>query len=86
MSKSLRGNTETVTPVEPSSAHREPSEKEKAWEQNTLGPTLAKSPERQREFTTLSDHKIRRLYTKADLPNWDAEALVRRASERARPS
>jgi methylmalonyl-CoA mutase, N-terminal domain len=73
MSKSLRGNTETVTPVDPSSAQREPSEKEKAWEQNTLGPTLAKSPERQREFTTLSDHKIRRLYTKADLPNWDAE-------------
>jgi methylmalonyl-CoA mutase N-terminal domain/subunit len=73
MSKSLRGTTETVTPVETSSAHREPSEKEKAWERNTLGPTLAKSPERQREFTTLSDHKIRRLYTKADLPNWDAD-------------
>jgi methylmalonyl-CoA mutase N-terminal domain/subunit len=73
MSESRRGNTQTVAPSEASSAQREPSEKEKAWEQNTLGPTLEKSPERQREFTTLSDHKIRRLYTKADLPNFDAD-------------
>jgi methylmalonyl-CoA mutase N-terminal domain/subunit len=73
MSESRRGNTQTVAPSEASSAHREPSEKERAWEQNTLGPTLEKSPERQREFTTLSDHKIRRLYTKADLPNFDAD-------------
>src|SRR6202790_2138659 len=73
MSESRRGNTQTVAPSEASSAQREPSQKEKAWEQNTLGPTLEKSPERQREFTTLSDHKIRRLYTKADLPNFDAD-------------
>jgi len=73
MSESIRGNTQTVAPGEPLADTRRPSEKEKAWEQNTLGPTLAKSPERQREFTTISGHPIRRLYTKADLPNWDAD-------------
>jgi len=32
-----------------------------------------KKPERQAEFTTISGYPIRRLYTKADLPNWDPE-------------
>ncbi|HTQ95708.1 MAG TPA: methylmalonyl-CoA mutase family protein, partial [Candidatus Acidoferrum sp.] len=32
----------------------------------------AKSPERQKEFTTTSSYPIRRLYTQADLANWDA--------------
>jgi methylmalonyl-CoA mutase N-terminal domain/subunit len=73
MSDALRGNTQTLTSGETSPSNREPSAKEKAWEKNTLQPTLEKSPERQREFTTLSDHKIRRLYTKADLPNWDSD-------------
>jgi len=73
MSDALRGNTQTLAPGETSPSNREPSAKEKAWEKNTLQPTLEKSPERQREFTTLSDHKIRRLYTKADLPNWDPD-------------
>ena len=59
--------------VETSTGNREPSAAEKAWEKNTLQPTLEKSPERQREFTTISAHPIRRLYTKADLPNWDAD-------------
>ena len=52
---------------------RQPSEGEKAWEKNTLGPTLAKNPERQKEFTTVSGYPIRRLYTGADLAGWDAE-------------
>ena len=42
-----------------------------AWEQNTLKPALEKSPERQREFTTVSSYPIRRLYTEADLEHWD---------------
>jgi methylmalonyl-CoA mutase N-terminal domain/subunit len=62
-----------VPPAEATPANRQPSEKEKAWEKNTLRPTLEKSPERQREFTTISGHPIRRLYTKADLPNWDPD-------------
>jgi methylmalonyl-CoA mutase N-terminal domain/subunit len=42
-----------------------------AWEQNTLKPALEKSPERQKEFTTVSSYPIRRLYTEADLQPWD---------------
>jgi len=44
----------------------------RAWEKNTLEPTLAKSPERQKEFTTISSYPIGRLYTQADLANWDS--------------
>ena len=73
MSEHRKGSTQTVPPSETSSAHREPSAKEEAWEKNTLQPTLGKSPERQPEFTTISGHPIRTLYTKADLPNWDPD-------------
>src|SRR6516164_2415662 len=51
---------------------RKPSSAETAWERKTLEPTLAKSPERQKEFTTTSLYPIRRLYTEADLAGWDA--------------
>ena len=51
---------------------RNPSPAEQSWEKNTLDPTLAKSPERQKEFTTTSSYPIRRLYTEADLGKWDA--------------
>ena len=54
-------------------APRTPSPAELAWEKDILNPTLAKSAERQKEFTTLSDHTIRRLYTPADLSDWNAE-------------
>jgi methylmalonyl-CoA mutase N-terminal domain/subunit len=50
---------------------RKPSSAEQAWEKNTLAPTLAKSVERQREFTTTSSYPIRRLYTEADLAGWE---------------
>jgi methylmalonyl-CoA mutase N-terminal domain/subunit len=52
---------------------RTPSEAERSWEENTLKPVLEKSPERAPEFTTTSGFPIRRLYTEADLPNWDPE-------------
>lgn len=52
---------------------RNPSLREQEWEEKTLGPTLAKSPERAKEFTTISGHPIRRLYTQADLEGWDAQ-------------
>ena len=52
---------------------RKPSAGERAWEEKTLRPTLEKSPERTHEFTTISVYPIRRLYTEADLPNWNAE-------------
>src|SRR2546430_11964178 len=36
-------------------------------------PALEKSPEREQEFTTVSGYPIRRLYTPADLSDWNAE-------------
>jgi methylmalonyl-CoA mutase N-terminal domain/subunit len=52
---------------------RNPSAAEKKWEERTLAPTFAKSPERAHEFTTVSSYPIRRLYTPADLPDWSEE-------------
>jgi methylmalonyl-CoA mutase, N-terminal domain len=73
MSERDKGTTQTITPSESQARRREPSSKERAWEENTLRPTLEKSPERQAEFTTISGHPIRRLYTPADLRDWDAD-------------
>ncbi len=73
MSADSKVSTQTVAPVHPSSANRKPSDKEKSWQENTLRPTLAKNPERQAEFTTVSGFPIQRLYTPADLSGWDAE-------------
>jgi methylmalonyl-CoA mutase N-terminal domain/subunit len=72
MSDKVKGTTTTITTGDAPAAAREPSIKERAWEENTLRPTLEKSPERQTEFTTISGYPIRRLYTPADLPGWDA--------------
>jgi len=60
---------------------RDPSPEEKSWESNTLGPALAKSPERQREFTTISGHPIRQLYTDADLAGWDPKTQLAHPGE-----
>ncbi len=50
---------------------RQPSTGELRWEEQTLGPALKRSPERQKEFTTLSGVPINRLYTPADLAGFD---------------
>ncbi|HET8945483.1 MAG TPA: methylmalonyl-CoA mutase family protein [Candidatus Polarisedimenticolia bacterium] len=44
-----------------------------AWEETVLKPSLAKKPERDVAFTTVSDLPIARLYTAEDLEGWDAE-------------
>jgi methylmalonyl-CoA mutase, N-terminal domain len=54
-------------------SERKPSKAEQHWEDATLAPTLKKSPERAAEFTTISSYPIRRLYSEADLPNWNPE-------------
>src|SRR5271155_2263526 len=54
-------------------AKRNPSPAELKWEEKTLRPTLEKSPERPADFTTVSSYPIRRLYTPADLPDWNPE-------------
>jgi methylmalonyl-CoA mutase N-terminal domain/subunit len=71
MSDKLKGTTTTITTADAPAVQRDPSAKECAWEENTLRPTLEKSPERQTEFTTISGYPIRRLYTPADLPGWE---------------
>jgi methylmalonyl-CoA mutase, N-terminal domain len=69
-------STPTLPATEKSSVRPTPSPEEKSWEQNTLAPVLEKSPERQREFTTISGHPIRRLYTEADLRDWDPKTQL----------
>jgi methylmalonyl-CoA mutase N-terminal domain/subunit len=73
MSDHSKETTQTVTHAEPASPHRQPSAKEKSWEERTLRPTLEKNPERHAEFTTVSGFPIQRLYTPADLPGWDPD-------------
>src|SRR5213594_3359119 len=41
------------------------------WEENTLGHALGKKPERKKEFTTVSNLPIERLYALEDLKGWD---------------
>jgi methylmalonyl-CoA mutase, N-terminal domain len=71
MSDDVKSSVTTLPPADAPPAPRKPSAKERAWEEDTLRPTLEKSPERQTEFTTISGFPIRRLYTPADLPGWD---------------
>jgi methylmalonyl-CoA mutase, N-terminal domain len=71
---SMNEKTSSSSPVaEKGQEERTPSKAERSWEEKTLKPVLEKSPERAAEFTTTSGFPIRRLYTEADLPNWDAE-------------
>jgi len=60
------------TLTEKAPVQRTPSPQEESWEQDTLAPALEKNPERQAQFTTISGHPIRRLYTEADLSDWKA--------------
>ena len=53
------------------SSHRQPTSSEQRWEEQTLKPALERSPERQEVFTTLSGVPINRLYTPADLSDFD---------------
>jgi methylmalonyl-CoA mutase, N-terminal domain len=59
---------EQVTEV---ASERNAGAAERNWEKTTLRQTLEKSPERQKTFTTISGHPIRRLYSDADLAGWD---------------
>jgi methylmalonyl-CoA mutase N-terminal domain/subunit len=55
---------------------RTPSPQQESWEQDTLAPVLEKNPERQAQFTTISGHPIRRLYSEADLSDWKAASQL----------
>ncbi|MEW6455422.1 MAG: methylmalonyl-CoA mutase family protein [Acidobacteriota bacterium] len=45
-------------------------DKKKDWERKNLEPYVKSSPERQKEFTSVSGRKIKRLYTPLDLDNF----------------
>ena len=79
------------SPIADVTENRHPDESEKQWAENTLLPSLEKSPERpigaatgsnldengRARFTTISGVPIRRLYTQADLPeDWDYEKYL----------
>jgi methylmalonyl-CoA mutase, N-terminal domain len=53
-------------------SRRRPSNAEREWEDKILKPTLAKSPDRPADFTTVSSYPIRRIYTEADLAECNA--------------
>jgi methylmalonyl-CoA mutase N-terminal domain/subunit len=63
----------TINGTDAVDSRRKPGAAEKSWEEKTLVPTLAKSPERASKFTTVSSYPIRRLYTPADLSGWDED-------------
>ncbi len=65
-------DSKTAT-AEQQERERKPGAAEQAWEDTTLKKALERQPERAQEFTTISGHPIRRLYTPADLPNFDPE-------------
>ncbi|MEE8200076.1 MAG: methylmalonyl-CoA mutase family protein [Candidatus Acidoferrales bacterium] len=60
-----------VDTVEQQELERKPSRAEQEWEATTLKKTLERAPERKPGFTTLSGVPVRRLYTPADLPDFD---------------
>src|SRR6266508_1177061 len=47
------------------------NELKEEWEKKTLDPLLQKSPERRKAFTSISGQAIERLYTPADLDDFD---------------
>ena len=79
------------SPISDITEDRHPSDPEKRWAEQTLLPSLEKSPEKpigaptgtnldesgRARFTTISGVPIRRLYTQADLPDdWDYEKYL----------
>jgi methylmalonyl-CoA mutase N-terminal domain/subunit len=62
-----------VATAERADGERKPSDAERRWEETTLRRSLEQRPERRPEFTTISGVPVRRLYTPADLPDFDEE-------------
>src|SRR3954464_1155581 len=81
----------TEFPLPDVSENRHPSDSEKLWSEKTLLPAIEKSPEKpigsptgtnlddhgRARFTTISGTPVRRLYTRADLPeDWSTEKYL----------
>jgi methylmalonyl-CoA mutase N-terminal domain/subunit len=67
----MNAGDEAGADTETARADRQPSPAERDWEVHILKPALEKSPERQKTFATLSGVRIQRLYSPADLPEFD---------------
>ncbi len=65
--------TETGVEAKQDAISRRVSAAEMEWQEKILKPALERSPERRRAFTTTSGVEIERLYTPADLPNFNYE-------------
>jgi hypothetical protein len=76
MSDKVKGTTTTIPTGDALIAPRGPSAQERAWEENTLRPTLEKSPERQTEFTTISGYPM--TPTSASVTSWRKARLASR--------
>src|SRR5690242_21158104 len=93
MAPENRKTAKTVaeSPIQDVFEGRRPSEGEKEWAEKTLAPALEKAPERaigaptgtnldehgHARFTTVSGVPVRRLYTRADLPeDWSYEKYL----------
>ncbi len=70
MNRTNRAGTEVET-ERPRQAERQPSPAELCWKEQVLKPALEKSPEREATFTTLSGVPIERLYSPADLADFN---------------
>jgi methylmalonyl-CoA mutase N-terminal domain/subunit len=70
MSKGNKAGAELHT-EKSNRSERKPSEAERRWEEEVLKPALERTPERQKDFTTLSGVPVHRLYTAAGLPGFD---------------
>ena len=83
--------TVAESPIQDVFEGRRPSEGEKEWAEHTLAPALEKAPEKaigaptginvdehgHARFTTVSGVPVRRLYTRADLPeDWSYEKYL----------
>jgi methylmalonyl-CoA mutase N-terminal domain/subunit len=73
MTEKVKPGSPRVPAAQTPANGRKPSAAEREWEEKTLAPALAKSPERAAEFTTVSSYPINRLYTPADLADWNAD-------------
>ncbi len=62
--------------IESEATPSSPADREKQWEEKTLNPNLAKSPERPTPFVTTSSMPINRLYSPADVADKDFEASI----------
>src|SRR5438093_323077 len=69
----LKNDHETDTMAKDDNKMKKKLRTRKEWELETLGPALAKRPERDTEFSTVSSLPIERLSAPEDLEGWNPD-------------